>query len=570
MPVITFRCPHCSADLKVRDDQITAAPVNCPDCRQPIVITRDEFGHVTATTPAPQAGPAKTAKGSKSSAPSKPAGVPATKSAPAPIVREESVHATESPASTGGMSRNSILILTGSVAGLVAILVAGVFFWPRGGHTAADDVKPAESAAKADPATASGDKGKAHVAAPTPNQTAANKVEASPTVSGRLMALGQRIIEYRVKKGHYPSAVPGRDGLPPPERLSWLAELVATVLLPDHPAPSWTDSWRSPHNERFVRQRIPEFLNPSVDRLTGAENYPATHFAGVSGVGADAADLPINHPRAGIFGNNRNTRMQDIRDGASNTLMVVGVTGELGSWAASGTPTMRALTREPYINGPDGIGTGSPDRMLVLKADGSVQEFSAKTDPRILRRMAAMADGLPLDPKVPGEPGEQSPQPPVPEHLAAAAKPTPPTPSAPVRNVADAKPAPPPGKPQPPVAASQPAGKKPTVPVPVIKPDLTATLAQRVVHYEQIKPVPLREVLNVLEELTAAPIRGDRQEIPDLDDLLQTPVSLTLDNTTVAAILEAVLAPAKLTYQVQADAIQLHRLGPVSGRAGSP
>jgi hypothetical protein len=158
----------------------------------------------------------------------------------------------------------------------------------------------------------------------------------------------------------------------------------------------------------------------------------------------------------------------------------------------------------------------------------------------------------------------------VPEHLAAAAKPTPPTPSAPVRSVADAKPAPPPGKPQPPVAASQPAGKKPTVPVPVIKPDLTATLAQRVVHYEQIKPVPLREVLNVLEELATAPIRGDRQEIPDLDDLLQTPVSLTLDNTTVAAILEAVLAPAKLTYQVQADAIQLHRLGPVSGRAGSP
>ncbi len=140
-----------------------------------------------------------------------------------------------------------------------------------------------------------------------------------------------------------------------------------------------------------------------------------------------------------------------------------------------------------------------------------------------------------------------------------------------MRNIADAKLASPAGKSQSPIAASHPAGKKPgTVPVPVIKPDLTATLAQHVVHYEQIKPVPLRDVLNVLEELTTAPIHGDRQEIPDLDDLLQTPVSLTLDNTTVAAILEAVLAPAKLTYHVQADAIQLHRLGPVSGRAGSP
>ena len=55
MPVITFRCPHCSADLKVRDDQITAAPVNCPECRQPIVIARDEFGdQFDLTVPARQ------------------------------------------------------------------------------------------------------------------------------------------------------------------------------------------------------------------------------------------------------------------------------------------------------------------------------------------------------------------------------------------------------------------------------------------------------------------------------------------------------------------------------------
>ncbi len=574
MPVITFRCPHCAADLKVRDDQITAAPVNCPDCRQPIVIKRDEFGHVTATAPAAPAS-AKASKGAKSPTPGKAASTPATKSAPAPIVREENTQAlTESEAPGSRLSQNSILILASSLVGLVAILLAGVYFWPRGSHNAAEGLKAADLKGMIAPEKAPAETGKPHVAGPvaSPKQTvAANPVEVAPTVSGRLTALGKRIIEYRVKKGHYPAAAPGRDGLPPAERLSWLAELVATTLLPDHPAPSWTDSWRSPHNERFVRQRIPEFLNPSVARLTGAENYPTTHFAGVSGVGTDAADLPIDHPRAGVFGNNRNTRIQDIRDGASNTLMVVGVTGELGSWAASGTPTMRSLTREPYINGPDGIGTGSPDRMLALKADGSVQEFSAKTDPRILRRMAAMNDGLPLDPKVPGEPGDQSPRPPAAGPLAAAPKPAPPTPAAPVQKVAEAKPATPAGKAQPPAGAVHLAGKKPApAPLPVIKPDLTKTLAQHVVHYEQIKPVPLREVLNVMEELAGAPIRGNRQEIPDLDDLLQTPISLTLDNTTVAALLEAVLTPAKLTYQVHADTIELHRLGPVSGRAGAP
>ena len=59
-------------------------------------------------------------------------------------------------------------------------------------------------------------------------------------------------------------------------------------------------------------------------------------------------------------------------------------------------------------------------------------------------------------------------------------------------------------------------------------------------------------------------------KIPDLDDLLQTPVSWELENTTVAAILETVLAPARLNYQVKPDAIQLHRLGPAAGRAASP
>jgi hypothetical protein len=121
------------------------------------------------------------------------------------------------------------------------------------------------------------------------------------------------------------------------------------------------------------------------------------------------------------------------------------------------------------------------------------------------------------------------------------------------------------------LTAAAPATKKAGVaPVPAPKPDVSATLAQRVVHYEQIKPAPLRDVLNGLEELVTVPIRGDRREIPDIDEVLQTPITVQLDNTTVASILEAVLAPAKLTYQVQGDSIQLHRLGPNSGPAAAP
>ena len=42
-------------------------------------------------------------------------------------------------------------------------------------------------------------------------------------------------------------------------------------------------------------------------------------------------------------------------------------------------------------------------------------------------------------------------------------------------------------------------------------------------RFEQTKPVPLQDVLTFLEELLGVPIRGNKHDIPDLDDLLQTP-----------------------------------------------
>jgi len=572
MPVITFRCPHCSADLKIRDDQISTAPVPCPDCRKPILITRDEFGNVAASGTKPP-GPGAS-KGQKASAPGKPGAPAAAKTQASPIVREEPAHTTEDGAPLWKrLSQTTLLWIAGSLVAVVVILAAGIWMWPRGSKPEAD-AKAAVSEAAPAGHPSSPAKGGPSAPAKTASQNQAagaeQKAPALPTAAGRLLALGQRIVEYRAKRGHLPTAAPGTDALPPSERLSWLAELLATVIQPDRPAPLWNESWRSQRNERFVRQRVPEFLNPSIDKLTGAENYPATHFAGVAGVGADAADLPIGHPRAGIFGNNRTTRMEDIRDGASNTAMVVGVTGELGSWAAAGKPTVRAFTQEPYVNGPDGIGTGSPDRMMVLMADGSVREISAKIDPRIVRRMAAMADGLPLDPKVPGEPGDSSPRAPAPDRATVSTVKPQSVPQGAKPAGGNAKAAEPAAA-HPAVVATQPKVKKPGAsPAPPPKVDLSKTLAQRVLRFEQIKPVPLRDMLNSLEDLVAAPIRGDRNEIPELDELLLTPVSAQLENTTVAAMLEAVLAPARLTYKVEGDAIHLHRLGPVSGRAAAP
>ena len=67
--------------------------------------------------------------------------------------------------------------------------------------------------------------------------------------------------------------------------------------------------------------------------------------------------------------------------GASNTIAILGVTDRCGPWASGGNATVRPLTTPPYVNGPDGFGSGQPDGMLAGMADGSVRFISKDVDP---------------------------------------------------------------------------------------------------------------------------------------------------------------------------------------------
>jgi hypothetical protein len=571
MQVVRFDCPACSASLKIRGDDIVGRPVDCPECRQPLLVRVDADGNVSVRQPNEPANPVKKrGKGAANPAAATPGA--AEKKNPAaslPLPQE------------GGFRPGNLLAgksgwVTASIFGVAALALVALAFVLLPRSPKPSTVTKAETPAAADSRRAS------KPAVPRP---AATKPPAPQpvTAASRLTRLGDLLGQYRKHHGNYPAGTSGQEPLRPSERLSWLAELAAGSLFPDRPNPVWFEPWNSLHNDRFVRQQIPEFLNPVVDERVSPQNYPATHFVGVAGVGDDAADLPVDHPRAGIFGYARTTRLEDIHDGASNTLMVLGVTRDLGSWAAGGSATIRPLTHEPYVNGPDGFGTGSTDRMMVLKADGSVAEMSATTDPRIFRRMAAISDGLPLDVNVPGEPGEHSRRPaePIgpltsvraggpgdgkdsrPQHQSPTTEPTAPASSSgasATETIASRSP----------VVASRPghqvaAHAKGNGSAPAV--DVEAGLSQHIVRFEQIKPVPLQDVLTFLEELLAVPIRGDRHEIADLDDSLQTPITFQLENTTVRQVLKTVLSKAGLTFEVAPDSIHLHKLETPPARA---
>ena len=101
----------------------------------------------------------------------------------------------------------------------------------------------------------------------------------------------------------------------------------------------------------------------------------------------------MRDPGAGAFGFRRKIAPADIADGASDTIALMGVERRLGAWGAGGDATVRPLTKKPYINGPDGFGSGQPDGMFVGMADGSVRFLSQDIDPAVLEALATIHGG---------------------------------------------------------------------------------------------------------------------------------------------------------------------------------
>jgi prepilin-type processing-associated H-X9-DG protein len=208
-----------------------------------------------------------------------------------------------------------------------------------------------------------------------------------------LKQLGLAMHNFHDVYNAFPSGTVDAPDLKPDKRLSWLASILPFV---EEAAAFQTldlkKPWDDPTNKARAQQ-IATYLNPKLTETADANGNALTHYAGMAGVGEDAPDLEKNHPRAGIFGHNRKIGIRDITDGTANTIAVMDVSAKLGPWAAGGSPTIRALTKEPYINGPDGIGGNFKGGANFLFADGSVRFISDNVDPVVMRALATMAGG---------------------------------------------------------------------------------------------------------------------------------------------------------------------------------
>lgn len=358
-------------------------------------------------------------------------------------------------------------------------------------------------------------------------------------VETRIARLGAGLAEFVAAEQSFPVLAAGSNTLPADSRLSCVASVLPFYGHADwHGQLSLARGWRDPPNEALARRLVPELLNPALGLPARVDGYGASHFVGVTGLGSDAADLDILDPRAGVFGATRRAKLADIGDGAANTIALLGVTKQIGPWAAGGAATTRPLTAAPYVNGPDGFGTGQGDGMFAAMADGSVRWISADADPRVIEQLATINGGetielASLDPRHAPPPDEVKP--------ADADTPDGPSDETKPDEGALAQP------------SEQPDNVLPARQPGVREVDVTARLADRVTAID-IPRVPLAKFLDFISRLTTIPCVLDVEALTAADQSARLEVTARLQDVSVEELLAQSLAEHDLVaHPIEVD-----------------
>jgi len=214
---------------------------------------------------------------------------------------------------------------------------------------------------------------------------AARRTQSKNNIKQLLLALHNY---YDTYNAFPPGALP-KAGLKPEERLSWQVALLP--YLEQAPLYNRLDTkagWNQGANEAQVATDVEVFLHPTVPRgVPGGTNY-----VGIAGLGVEGPTLDAKNPKAGMFAYDKPRTFPQITDGTSNTAMIA-ETNRVAPWAQGGPGTIRPLTVEPYINGPDGIGGVSVGGANIGMADGSVRFVSDKIDPKVMEAITTIAGG---------------------------------------------------------------------------------------------------------------------------------------------------------------------------------
>lgn len=188
---------------------------------------------------------------------------------------------------------------------------------------------------------------------------------------------------------------------------SWMTELLPHLgYQAVYDKFDFRESWTTRGNLPAAATLIPEFLNPLDDRRQWKgypyDGMPLTHFVGMSGLETRrndvAARFPRSDPRAGVFGYDHIAQGDEIGDGTSHTIAIIG-SGEIAApWVQAGGATIRGA-REPHFDRLTGFGSRGLPRhgAMTVFADGSVRTITGDIDPEVFRALSTINGGEKVD-----------------------------------------------------------------------------------------------------------------------------------------------------------------------------
>jgi hypothetical protein len=144
--------------------------------------------------------------------------------------------------------------------------------------------------------------------------------------------------------------------------------------------------WDHPDNQAEAKKLVPLLLNSDVFPLVlrDENGYGVSHYAG----------------NRNLFEAPQRLSLEDISDGASNTLMIGEIPAKFPPWAKPRT------NRDPALGinrSPDGFGSPSGNEGTVfLMADGSVRELSRQIAPEVVEAFGTPNGKEPIDESLPG------------------------------------------------------------------------------------------------------------------------------------------------------------------------
>lgn len=227
---------------------------------------------------------------------------------------------------------------------------------------------------------------------------------------GQFAANYHKAVESKKKLPDITVVPPGTVGpqeLPPDKRLSWVApmlpflnqkrqnaEPILKLIDPSKP-------WDAAGNVEAGRVPVRVLLCPAAPPSIPADEPAVTQFVGLAGIGADAATLPPDSPKAGSFRYDTPTDLSSFKDGLSNTLLFGETNHLLGPWIRGGPSTVRGFIESEKLVGVGGqfggIHVGGTNFGL---ADGGVRWINDNVTPRVLLAMATRAGGVEESEKV--------------------------------------------------------------------------------------------------------------------------------------------------------------------------